>query len=186
MSISRTVGALAVAACLILFASCAGRRGGSPADPVASDSTVPNRSQPEGRRSDPLTLPGQNRTLPSEDPRNQPGGEQTEVALPVVQRAAELPGAEAGEIVLPSSPGGQRETARYRVQVFATRLPESARRLRAELAGRFGEAVHLVEDGGITKVQVGDEKDRDAALSLLARLLGMGYQDAFIVEPNCR
>jgi hypothetical protein len=80
----------------------------------------------------------------------------------------------------PVPPGATR----YRVQVLASTFPEAALRLREELAEIVVEGVYVKAERGVWRVQVGDEKERASAQSLRRRLIGLGYEDAFIVESK--
>lgn len=172
------MGAIALLGCLILLADCAGRRGGSRSG--ESESKRSESEQGEG-----ITLPGQDRHLPSEDPRNQPGqARQTRVSTSG-RRVYEPPAEVMPDNPFPAPPipaGGRR----YRVQVLASTFLDNAVRLREELVASFGEEVYLEAERGVWRVQVGDEEQRAIAESLRRRLLGLGYEDAFVVESNSR
>jgi hypothetical protein len=83
----------------------------------------------------------------------------------------------------PPIPAGER---RYRVQVLASTFLKSALALREELMASIAEDVYLDVEREIWKVQVGDETERSRAQSLRRRLVGLGYEDAFIVESKGR
>ena len=180
-SIFRVIGAVALVGCVILLADCAGRKGGKP----SGDSIDSGSKQSQGSHREGITLPGQNRTLPSEDPQNQPReGRQTKISTlvrPVYERPAEV--APDNPFPPPPLPAGAR---RYRVQVLASTFLKNALRMREELVPSFGEAVYLEVEREIWKVRVGDEARRSEAQSLRRRLIGLGYEDAFIVESNGR
>jgi hypothetical protein len=180
MSISRTVGMAVLAGCLVLSAGCAGRKGGrTSGEPLDSGGGRPRVPQREG-----ILLPGQDRLLPSQDPRNQPQGDSIKVSRlvrPAYEPPPELP--DDNPFPPPPVPSG---AWRYRVQVLATTYLEKAVRLREELIAVLGKQVYLDAERGIWKVQVGDEADRSAAQTLRRRLIGLGYEDAFIVESKGR
>ena len=177
MSICRVLGAIALGATLVILCDCAGRKGAAPPDDSES------RQSQGADRGDRITLPGQNRYLPSEDPQNQPGAEKPKSVRMDVRPMYEPPREIAPENPFPPPLVPPGET-RYRVQVLASTFPESALRLREELAAIFGEEVYIEASRGIWKVQVGDEREQASAQSLRRRLIGLGYEDAFIVESN--
>lgn len=179
MRISRTLGLIVLAVSLLQLGGCAGRKGGAPPDDSGS------KQSQEVRDDGGVTLPGQNRFLPSEDPRNQPDGEKPKSTRIDARPMYEPPREVEPENPFPSPPVPPGET-RFRVQVLASTFPDNALRLREELAAIFGEVIYIEAERGIWKVQVGQEERRSGAQSLRRRLIGLGYEDAFIVECNGR
>ncbi|MBD3160796.1 MAG: hypothetical protein GF346_01505 [Candidatus Eisenbacteria bacterium] len=151
---------------LLLLTGCAGRGGNGPAEPVE-----------EGKRK--VQLPGQERAYPSEDPRNCPAPGRTQVWMP-----------EAVSIGAPEEePAPIPETERAEgvaVQVFATVDRRKADRLRESLDRDLDLPVRVDSEQGIWKVRVGPLEDRLAAEALRRRLIGLGYEDAFLVELGVR
>jgi hypothetical protein len=177
-AISRGVGAVVLAACLLAAAGCAGRRGGErPGDSESGRS--------EDARREGVALPGQNRYLPSEDPRNQAGAARQTRVSTYGRSGYELPTEEmpVNPFPPPLIPPGE---SRYRVQVLASTFLKSALRLREELVALLGDEVYLEGEREVWRVHVGNAKRRSDAQALRRRLIGLGYEDAFIVESNCR
>ena len=76
--------------------------------------------------------------------------------------------------------------AAYAVQVGAYRVRETAERIRAEMAARFGTArlVERPENPGVWRVMVGSETTVDAATDLLHRISQETETKAFVVRLN--
>ncbi len=214
-----------VAMGILAAAGCAGRGRGAPRPEIGAQGGAGQREAPavgagggsgskeaedrgEERSAGTIVLPGQNRLLPSQDPRNlagsgelAPAGEGPAVAAPAVAAPPIVPGDVEGNEA-PASPA--RESAktdsqapssflpppippgedRFRVQVLASAIPANASRVRGELEETLGLPVYVEQEQGILKVRVGDFRDRAAADTLRRRLFGLGYGDAFVVE--CR
>jgi hypothetical protein len=208
-------------ASLLVDGGCAGRgrgtrgpevgapsKGGATEEPAgakaAGRETTSEREPGEAVRSEEITLPGQNRTLPSQDPRNQEGtGELPRIgdasgispaqASPGATEGAGTPAPQPGQIeraeapplppsfLPPPVPSGE---SRFRVQVLASALAANAYRVRSELEENVGMPAYVEQEQGIWKVRAGDMRERAEADVLRRRLFGLGYEDAFVVE--CR
>ena len=120
--------------------------------------------------------------MPSQDPRNRPTPGQTTVIMPepVTIGPAQTPTLEHEP---PTVPAGE---TRYRVQVLAAVSRANALRLRGTLADDLGLDAYIELEQGIWKVRVGNDEDRSVARALCRRLVGLGYEDAFIVECGSR
>lgn len=177
-SISRAIGAIVLVGCLVHLATCAGRKTGAPPSDAKS-------KQSQGERQEGIALPGQDRILPSEDPQNQPREGSPQKVRMDVRPMYEPPPEISPKNPFPPPPIPLGET-RYRVQVLASTYLKNALSLREELVGSVGEEVFLEVEREIWKVQVGDETSSSGAQSLRRRLIGLGYEDAFIVESNGR
>jgi cell division septation protein DedD len=160
-----------------------------PTGDAAAERIPPKLSTDEAESG--LRLPGQNRFLPSEDPRNGEGGRSGAgagasggavaaagaVAVPSAPR--ESAGDPAAKLLPPPVPP---EGVRYRVQVFASSSSYPAYSMRDEVAGIVEEPVYVEQEEEIWKVRLGDLKSREDADALRRRMRGLGYEDAFIVE----
>jgi hypothetical protein len=143
-----------------------------------------------------VRLPGQNRYLPSEDPRNRP--QETSAAVPVPNEAPNPVKAEAPRSPAPKTPAPLPDSVRtvapapwrvfegtkYRVQVFASSIPQKARSIRNEIASKTKEQVTVEQEGGVWKVRVGEPMGRAEASALRGRMNGLGYHDAFVLEVH--
>lgn len=159
---------IAVCLALLVLSGCAGRRGGGAAGtgPEAADGSI--------------RLPGQDRIYPSEDPRNRPPPGQTRIWMP---EPATI-GAPADGGAVGADPAGGEEA--ISVQVLATVDRRKAEELRESLAGRLGLPARIVREQEIWKVRVGSFEDLLAAEALRRRLIGLGYDDAFLVGASGR
>lgn len=217
---------------LVLLVGCGGgaRRAGPPrVDPTVTEKESPEIAvaQPDGPEERParadetqgppekpalveaerIRLPGQDRLLPSEDPRNRPdgGGAATlfrsppAVGPPAASRAKSDPAMDTPESDSKRSAGAAPGAASkrseeawkpgrpsYVVQVFATRTTTRAHALWHELEEALGIPVVVEDEDGIWKVRIGREAERSAAEKLRRRLMAMGYEDAFIVRQGSR
>ncbi len=72
----------------------------------------------------------------------------------------------------------------YRVQVFATSDPELAEARAEEVRELFDERVYVEYEGLLYKVRVGDCPGRDEATALRRRVVGYGFEGAFIVDTQ--
>ena len=185
-AISRPAGLAALTVPLILGLGCASRRGSTDSRPMP-DVTMTERQagEPDSARAgkpDRIRLPGQDRLLPSEDPRNRP---QPGVVPPmtVEQEGPGKPIDPAAQFLPPPIPPGE---SRFRVQVLASTMSLPSFRMREELAAQIPEPVFVEQERGIWKVRVGDLKDREQAEALRRRMLGLGYDDAFVVALRGR
>lgn len=180
----------AVGLALLLAVGCAGRSKVAPPRPPGvheageeAERREPAR-QPLEEAEPTLRLPGQDRVYPSEDPRNRPGavsgglriGGQESAA--VSHDSAIVPDPEA-EFAPPAVAPGE---ARYRVQMLASMSRASAMAFRAEMAGILDAPVFIEHEPGIWKVRAGDCSEQSEAESLRRRIVGLGYDDAFVVE----
>lgn len=175
---SRVVMVLAICGGLVQLADCAGRGAYDSPPPTAErDSHRSARS-----RGGKLSLPGQDRYLPSEDPRNSPGARPPSKPAvdSMVKSSAEEPSRPFSPPLVP--PGEMR----YRVQLLASSSLEDVLRFREQVEELSGVAAYLVEEQSLWKVRVGDETSRTAAETLRRRLVARGYEDAFIVECKGR
>lgn len=173
---------------LALHAGCAGRSGRAalPDAPAVAKRPPADERHAAGAEQERIRLPGQNRWLPSEDPRNRPAGESPPAASAMraarrIAAPASTDGSAAG-----ADPIGERgvvETREphYAVQVLASATTARAYALRAELEKALGIPVAVDSEDGIWKVRLGHEAERDAAEELRRRLVGLGYEDAFVV-----
>jgi len=150
--------------------ACAGRRGGS-----GSSSEAEKEGTDRARSVD---LPGQDRVLPSEDPRNRALPGQTTIILPEPESIGPAEGP-ADPFQSPTVPAGEK---RYRVQVLATVRVDKALQLRDRLAEMTEEEAFIDREQGIYKVRVGDLDSKETAQTLRRRLVGLGYDDAFVLE----
>jgi hypothetical protein len=96
--------------------------------------------------------------------------------------AAKAPG-ELSDFGPPPVPRGD---VRFRVQILASVAFNTALRVRDELSKTFEEPVYLEREQEIWKVRVGDLRDRATADGIRRRLVGLGYDDAFVVEARSR
>lgn len=215
----------------VFAAGCGGRGRGAPKpaidaragsssrkDPVVAgvEGSGSKRPEEEGRERPAagIVLPGENRLLPSQDPRNLAGSQELAPAAPsdaeavppaaappvVVQDSGVAP-AEGSRPAAPISHGSEKTDppaapvsflpspiapgeSRFRVQVLASAVPHNAYRVRGELEESLGFPVYVEPEQGILKVRTGDFRDRSDADTLRRRLFGLGYGDAFVVE--CR
>ena len=184
--ISRSAVLAALAAVLVLELGCAARGGGARPPTVPPEATAGSQAagqdSAQTQRLDRIRLPGQDRVLPSEDPRNRPAPG----VVPAMTPEQEGPGKPidpAAQFLPPPVPPGE---SRFRVQVLANTMSLPSFQMRAELAAQIAEPVFIEQEQGIWKVRVGDLKDRQAAEALRRRLLGLGYDDAFVVESRGR
>ncbi len=249
---------VAIAGCAILIAGAGCARHAKMQPPPSTEVTAGpkiERQEPPPADEEGIRLPGQDRYLPSEDPRNRPQG--TASAMPAARepasaekRTAEAPlaasisdsaslappgraidpaaaatparaidrapapaparavdGAPAPAPARPVAPSPAPAPARpvapsptpappgpvpspdrvvrgpeFRVQIFASSIPEKARRIRDEVASRTKEPASVEEEGGVWKVRVGEPMGREEAGALRARLSRLGYHDAFVTE----
>jgi hypothetical protein len=79
-----------------------------------------------------------------------------------------------------------RGESRFRVQILASVVLKTALGAREEVAGAVEEPVFVEREQEIWKVRVGDLRDRAAADGLRRRLIGLGYDDAFVVAAQGR
>jgi hypothetical protein len=184
-----------------IAAPTAGAQQAKPGDAGKPGGTS-ERQSAEGDQIEAIVLPGQNRTLPSEDPRNQGEAPEATPSGTAVQTVPAVPAGESGETrsgPIPARASASNEPptvpshlpppippgeSRFRVQVLASTSPVNAFRLREEIQETLGLAVFVEQEQGISKVRVGDLEERAEAETLRRRLFGLGYQDAFVVE--CR
>lgn len=89
----------------------------------------------------------------------------------------------SGDFAPPLVPKG---SSRFRVQVLAIAALKSALAAREEVAKVVEEPVYVEPEQQIWKVRVGDLPDRQAADTLRRRLVGLGYEDAFVIEARGR
>lgn len=131
-----------------------------------------------------IVLPGQNRTLPSADPRNAATGLNGRIGS-VEQEQESAPSSESST---PSSSAGTgtEGAGHYQVQVLVTGDRQKAERLRDRLFDLLGLPVFVEPQLGLWKVRVGMEPDRATAESLRQRLAGLGHEDAFVVVRESR
>jgi len=171
-------------------------KGGKAAPPVpVVTERAPDREERKlgggQEREETLRVPGQDRLLPSQDPRNQPreaaapdagagSAAGTEVTLtpqpPATAASAE---SSAGSLAPPQVPRGE---VRYRVQLMATLRAGAAYELHAELKEILDLPVYVEFEQGLHKLRVGDFRARGEADDARRRLVGLGYADAFVVE----
>jgi hypothetical protein len=204
------VAAGLMAAGVLAAAGCAGRGRGTPRPDVGAQGEDGHRAAPAtGVAADPgsresgdrgreqqaetVILPGQNRWLPSQDPRNQAGSgelapedENSATPAPVPPPPEPVkadPQASASSFTPPPIPPGED---RFRVQVLASAVSINAYRVRGELEETLGQPVYVEQEQGILKVRAGDFRDRVDADTLRRRLFGLGYGDAFVVESRGR
>lgn len=141
-------------------------------------------------REDDVKVPGQDRSYPSEDPRNRPqsnapalpGSVPPPAGQPAEPSARKAP-RPAADFAPPTVPAG---VSRFRVQVFASVSLQTALKTREEVAGVVEEPVFLEREQEVWKVRVGDLSERVAADGIRRRLMGLGYDDAFVVEARGR
>jgi hypothetical protein len=79
------------------------------------------------------------------------------------------------------APLPEADSPHYAVQVLASATTARAYALRAELEKALGIPVVVDAEDGVWKVRLGHEAERDAADELRRRLVGLGYEDAFVV-----
>jgi hypothetical protein len=91
-----------------------------------------------------------------------------------------------GELSDFGPPPVPRGDIRFRVQILASVAFNTALRVRDELSKTFEEPVYLEREQEIWKVRVGDLRDRATADGIRRRLVGLGYDDAFVVEARSR
>jgi hypothetical protein len=167
--------AFAVALIALLLCGCAGRRAGGLEEGTGGARRGSEKEPPLKS----ILLPGQNRTLPSQDPRHAPGDRTARIGL--IEETEHRP----SQPSVPVSEAGRGEV-RYQVQVLATGDPQKARRQRDRLEDLLRVPVSIERELGLSKVRVGSEIDRAGADALQRRLAGMGYRDAFVVESRSR
>lgn len=118
--------------------------------------------------------------------QTEPGGSGTPATPPAGQPAEpstrKAPRA-AADFAPPTVPAGE---SRFRVQVFASVSLQTALKTREEVAGVVDEPVFLEREQEVWKVRVGDLSERVAADGIRRRLMGLGYDDAFVVEARGR
>ncbi len=134
-----------------------------------------------GRRSAPPAPPDLPYRMPSE--------EEAERAPAGAPEALPAPSAPAGEPGAAPAPEDRDEAATrpgYRVQLFATTDAALAEARATELRELFEEAIYVEAEGPLYKVRVGDCGSRDEAAELRRRALGLGLEDAFIVDTRVR
>lgn len=73
----------------------------------------------------------------------------------------------------------------FRVQVLFTPDIQQANRLRDELTERLTDTwTYIVHDAPYYKIRVGNHIDRPSAATMMKKLHGMGYKDAWIVPDK--
>ena len=118
------------------------------------------------RKAGPPKEPETGRPLPSEAPENIP-----------------QPG--APEAIPPPGQGQAPESGKrygYRVQVAAYTERARAEERAAQLRRLFEESVHVVHEGLLYKVQVGDFVHKDRAEALRRKAVDLGLEGAFVVD----
>lgn len=76
------------------------------------------------------------------------------------------------------------KTPGFRVQIFASETNDGAERMASQARFRVTEGVYVEYIYPYYKVRVGDCASREAADGLKARLVSMGYRDAFVVPTQ--
>ncbi len=208
MKISRASSS-AILTILLLASGCGGRARTAP--PPVKDVTTPRKvsaaKRPEkakGVEENGVRLPGQDRSYPSEDPRNRPQSDSP--ALAPTSPAPPPSTLGGGRVDAPSAPAPRtpavarvpselsdfgpplvpRGELRFRVQILASVAFNTALRARDELSKSIEAPVYLEREQEIWKVRVGDFPDRATADDVRRRLIGLGYDDAFVVEARGR
>ena len=167
---------------VVLVAIVGGTMGCSGRRPAGSLKGIEEKSR-GGRSSESLgLLPGQNRYLPSRDPRNAPIDRRFKIGSPDRRQSPE-PGAPERGYEPPASRAGE---TRFRVQAFASAHRETALEIRGRLERNLEIPVYMELEGGIWRVRLGNENDRLAAELLQERLRSIGFEDAFVVECHGR
>ena len=202
---------------VLLFAvgGCGGRARTTP--PPATDVAKPAEKAGEADEKpgapgvvEEISLPGQDRYYPSEDPRNRPRSGGSGLTPSPVPKAApasaspSVPGARpqeqptgsgygdlelkqlppaAADVAPPPVPKGE---SRFRVQVLASAVLNTAMNVRKEVSEAVDEPVFVEWEREIWKVRVGDLPDRVEADAVRRHLMGLGYDDAFVVEARGR
>jgi hypothetical protein len=197
--------AIVLAALLVVAqAGCATRSrhvasSGQPPVAEEDEARVPERAGARGGQ-EAVRLPGQDRWLPSEDPRNRPAsGGRTTIIMPEAMTigppsSADAPAPAAGPQGAPAPVTAPQDATTperadapyYAVQVLASTTELRARSLRDELTKALGIPVAVDAEGGIWKVRLGHEAQREAAEELRRRMAGLGYEDAFVVYRGSR
>jgi hypothetical protein len=70
----------------------------------------------------------------------------------------------------------------YRVQFFATKYPEEAKRVAALVEGQLSQKTYIDYKVPYYWVKIGDCETKDEAASLLEKIKGLGYQESWVVE----
>jgi hypothetical protein len=109
----------------------------------------------------------------------EPAGPGTDRPL-IAPAGPEVPPPDPAAGVLTPEP--ERTRPGLRVQLLATADPRLARERAEEYRQLFERAVHVRQEGGLYKLQVGDCRTREEAEALRREALALGYGGAFIVE----
>jgi|GEM_PF-1502731 len=74
----------------------------------------------------------------------------------------------------------------FRVQIYATRDVEKARRVAESAKSLFGEQTYIEFQEPLYKVRLGDYRRREGAKIMRHRVASSGFEDAWIIQTTIR
>jgi len=170
-----------------LFLGCAARQVSGEAESsgdIGGEIAGSERAEPDAEET-PVKMPsgaGEIYDIEEEMPvkRDIEGEERVEEGLPYSGRDSILV-----EDVTRTSSEAERYTVGYRVQVFASRELEKAKKVKEEMSDQTSLNVYIEFDDGMYKVRAGDFGSREEAAETRKRLTQI-YPDCWIAETTIK